>query len=347
MAAELLSLIVIELLFLVCFISASSQIIRNYGQIKKLEGEKCRTAYIDDGVCIKQEDCDQAFLNSLPFEDHTDVCRHNAKYKVLCCQPFMDFCNNKKYQHIWGGGAAEPGSFPQLARIGDHIGNRIQWKCSSSIISDQFLLTAAHCLSADVAGFGCISAEQCDQQINVKKFMPHPNYKKGKKYDDIALIQLAAAIQFKKHVLPVCPYPRLDDLPQASNLTVAGWGATESEIFSSTLRFAQFHTVSREECRESFSALPKSLLQTKLHKGIINEMYCAKGSFNSTMGWTSDACQGDSGGPLLGEDGKNVFLVGVVSTGIGCGSGFPGIYTRVGAYFDWINGTVHNFTQFT
>lgn len=44
--------------------------------------------------------------------------------------------------------------------------------------------------------------------------------------------------------------------------------------------------------------------------------------------------QGDSGGPLT-VDGK---LVGLVSWSAGCGAiKYPGVYTRVPSYIDWIS----------
>lgn len=47
-----------------------------------------------------------------------------------------------------------------------------------------------------------------------------------------------------------------------------------------------------------------------------------------------DTCQGDSGGPLIAEKQ----LVGIVSTGYGCGvRGYPGIYTHVGFFRKWID----------
>ncbi|XP_035771786.1 complement factor I [Neolamprologus brichardi] len=51
-----------------------------------------------------------------------------------------------------------------------------------------------------------------------------------------------------------------------------------------------------------------------------------------------DSCQGDSGGPLVCVDELGVsYLWGIVSWGERCGQpGFPGVYTQVAHYFEWI-----------
>lgn len=65
-------------------------------------------------------------------------------------------------------------------------------------------------------------------------------------------------------------------------------------------------------------------------------------SFLGTEDGSIDACKGDSGGPLVCQDVNNVTYVwGIVSWGENCGKPeFPGVYTRVANYFDWISNYV-------
>lgn len=71
-----------------------------------------------------------------------------------------------------------------------------------------------------------------------------------------------------------------------------------------------------------------------LRNGIVESQYCA---FDPQS--KNDSCQGDSGGPLQYFSDRNssiATVVGIVSFGIDCGNGLPGIYTRVAYYLDWI-----------
>merc|ERR1712224_198926 len=56
-----------------------------------------------------------------------------------------------------------------------------------------------------------------------------------------------------------------------------------------------------------------------------------------------DSCGGDSGGPLLieGSSPSTDELVGIVSWGISCADqDYPGVYTRISYYYDWIVNTM-------
>ena len=51
--------------------------------------------------------------------------------------------------------------------------------------------------------------------------------------------------------------------------------------------------------------------------------------FNADANLFSGPCAGDDGGPLTVEEEGVKRLVGVVSGGIGCGTGVPSWYTKV------------------
>lgn len=80
-----------------------------------------------------------------------------------------------------------------------------------------------------------------------------------------------------------------------------------------------------------------SVYKARHRISITNNQLCAGGLLGQ------DSCKGDSGGPLMYVDRTNpktgyYYCAGVVSFGPNpCGKeGFPGVYTRVSSYTDWI-----------
>ncbi|KAJ9585582.1 hypothetical protein L9F63_002612, partial [Diploptera punctata] len=51
----------------------------------------------------------------------------------------------------------------------------------------------------------------------------------------------------------------------------------------------------------------------------------------------NDTCEGDSGGPLMLKYDGRWIQIAITSHGMECGSSFfPGVYTRVTEYMEWI-----------
>lgn len=320
--------------------------VRRPSRISLREGSSCDTPQVIGGKCLNEALCDSAFVHSMSYTDHTPVCQQNAFHRVICCQPFFDFCQNSKNFQIWHGVDAAPGQFPHLARLGlINVEGEIRWTCGASVIAERFLLTAAHCKPANISGTDCAETKRCEQLIAVKNFISHPKYKKNLMYHDIALVELDQNILFNRRVLPICPYTSTADVPAMEDMNIAGWGATQSHIQSPRLMHATVRTVSLKDCQDHYAMLLKASPNVKLGEGIIEAQYCAQGALVENVTEYIDACNGDSGGPLQMEQYSNLYLIGVISSGVGCGSQLPGLYTRVAAYFDWIKETIRERSE--
>ena len=67
---------------------------------------------------------------------------------------------------------------------------------------------------------------------------------------------------------------------------------------------------------------------------------------NIFEGYFSGTCKGDSGGPLTVTDSDNTkTLIGVVSGGVGCGQGVPGLYSKLSYHIDWVKCIIERSAQ--
>ncbi|KAL1427563.1 hypothetical protein MTO96_017265 [Rhipicephalus appendiculatus] len=172
------------------------------------------------------------------------------------------------------------------------------------------------------------TASSHSASIPVAAIRLHERYRTDRHYNDIALVKTASKASYGSHIGPVClPQP---DLKLGGQVVVLGWGHTAfGGRYAHRLQEGRVSVISNEECDEIMRTSSSYWVATP--DGITEDFVCA---VNHTG---VDACQGDSGGPLLalGLDFRwNV--VGVVSFGIGCGGRFPGAYTRVTTFLDWI-----------
>lgn len=93
-------------------------------------------------------------------------------------------------------------------------------------------------------------------------------------------------------------------------------------VSSNELLKIELKTVPLLECNTTLLQYNKDRDHAAFRNGIDESQYCAHDPLGK-----KDSCQGDSGGPLqsirtLSNPGK---VVGIVSFGVGCGSGQPGI----------------------
>ncbi|ODM90952.1 Serine protease easter [Orchesella cincta] len=270
---------------------------------------------------------------------------------------------------IVGGEDASILEYPFLARIGYYSFEEetIKYLCAGTVINNRYILTAAHCTQEinldDYEPRVIRLAEKdkhCDEiygcsspvDIEIEKIIPHPNYSKRDKSNDIALIRVAEDIPFEKNIFikPVC-LPFVDDYGLSkedvdTNLSqyedtgkgeakVAGWGKTRwtNREGSSSLLQVNLPILSQKQCQKSYQNNTRVIISEK--------QLCAGGERKK------DSCSGDSGGglfllqkvPIMPKfKTAKYFQFGVVSFGpTQCGvGGLPGVYSRVSEYRNWI-----------
>lgn len=287
--------------------------------------------------------------------------------------------NNNNLLYIVGGDEVEDDQFwPWSVAIYelDPLNGQRGFICSGSLISDRYVLTAAHCiqqsrfdtLSSDEVFLKIASTRLDDERAhfyNVERVFVHPDYSVDRKANDIALLKLERGQRLPARARPICLPSQLANRIDFTDqpVTIIGWGNTGAmngneptrlidanqdmqgssyEDKSSpsqtndTLLQAQVRVTSLDLCNRSYSKLDISWLNIDEH------FICASDPYGKR-----DACQGDSGGPLMWNNqqgdldqqlsSEKWYQLGLVSFGHGCANTeYPGVYTRISYYMPWI-----------
>ncbi|CAN7986092.1 unnamed protein product [Ixodes hexagonus] len=242
---------------------------------------------------------------------------------------------------IVSGKESDIGAWPWMAAIYLKNGEKDKIRCGGALVSPKHILTAAHCVSVGVRGTKLparlfsvrlgdhdLSSDKDNTlpvDVDVRSVHRHPGYDVRTYGNDVALLELSKAVAFNDFVNPVClPFGNISSMDVAGyHGFIVGWGATQfSGEGSSVLREAQIPIWQQDECREAYEK----------HLPIEKTQLCAGDADGK-----KDSCQGDSGGPLVLPHEGRYYVLGVVSSGKDCATrGFPGIYTRVTSYLDWL-----------
>lgn len=230
-------------------------------------------------------------------------------------------CGQRSLTRIVGGIESARHSWPWMVSLRTFSGTHI---CGGSLFTTRHVLTAAHCVPWYWSIFPWLGKVAVGShtltdglEISVASVNIHDDYGQLTSFDaDLAILTLRSDVTFGEDILPVCVASA--EAPVGTLATVLGWGSEHlSGPMAHVLRETDVTLLNMSSCRN----------------------YRDQVTYNMLCSGTSerDACRGDSGGPMLVEVDGAWHVVGVVSFGTGCAKpGYPGVYTNVANYNDWI-----------
>jgi trypsin len=286
---------------------------------------------------------------------------------------------------VYHGETTPKGAFPFMVALiqseatDDQEGNYQGQFCGGALISDRWVVTASHCVTADDADKRPVQvpADKIDiyagsndfkdgKRIKVKRVIRHPQYNPDQFDNDIALLELATSARSNQTGTIALATPQNENTVArvGAKVIAAGWGETEAKELPTELRHVEMDIMDRASCNTSITnyrkagalaeLLRKAQINFGLSDGVVQQV---RTTVENNVGkivtdnmicsgreqTQRDTCQGDSGGPLFakGADGKFT-LVGVTSWGELCGiseKGLYGIYARVARYSAWVQQT--------
>ncbi|XP_057300161.1 serine protease hepsin-like [Hydractinia symbiolongicarpus] len=278
--------------------------------------------------------------NMCQYSAMLHLCSHMCSSKV---KDHLD-CGERKplYRRIIGGVKSTQGEWPW------HVSLSFKGKqyCAGSILSEYFVLTAAHCFDEDYtsnkiehwkvsAGDHQLSiSEAFEQKIDVKKIIMHPKYRVSKHgpdqglwviHNDIAIVELQESIKLHhSNKASLCLPDDYKSIPDFYGCYIVGWGHTAfAGEQSDELRHAKVYTVPNSICNSEIA-----------YNNTVNskELICA-GYKDGGI----DACNYDSGGALVCNKEGRWYATGIVSSGFECARPHSyGLYTNVAEYKDWV-----------
>ena len=281
-------------------------------------------------------------------------------------------------ERIYFGQVAPQGAYPFMVALINHdapANEDGQFKgqfCGGALISDRWVVTAAHCVTGQDSDRRprLLEPEEIDvyagsngfkggQRSRVRQVLRHPQYDHDKTDFDIALLELSGPARGQRiSTIPLLSAAEERDYGSAGKpVTAAGWGELETGDFPVSLRHVTLDIMDSGVCNtnlvkyrvstnldalqrylelgDDVIAQIRPLLESRAGRIVTANMICS-GKLRAKR----DTCPGDSGGPLFAKRPDGSFVqVGITSWGVGCGGseqGLYGVYTRVAQFAPWI-----------
>ncbi|XP_012626511.1 serine protease 44-like isoform X2 [Microcebus murinus] len=226
----------------------------------------------------------------------------------------------QRAMRIVGGSPAPDRKWPWQVSLRNYNGHL----CGGSLITNRYVE-----YTVKMGGIQLYQESDTSVVVPVEDIVVHEYYSHINLKNDIALALLAFPVNYSTHIQPVCLPEKTFMVKSDTECWVTGWGRLKETdpILPRELQEAELSIIRRPECAKIFREKLR-VPGEPIREGMVCG-YNDKGK---------DSCQGDSGGPLVCELNNAWIQVGIVSWGLGCGKqGFPGVYTEVSVYRDWIN----------
>ncbi|XP_075216406.1 venom protease-like [Lycorma delicatula] len=300
---------------------------------------------------------DSVQIKAKPEQNQTKPISSQSISETKCMEYQKTSCNVKRVRrkqsnllepsYAVGGVPVNPKELPFMGLVGYGTKNNVDWACGCSLISERFVLSAAHCTKDPNGGLarwvrlGELDLSRKNEIANPIDFeiirrINHPDYRSELIYNDIALYQLNCSVTFTDTIKPIC-LPQPNSYYDVTNVIGAGWGRIDYAGPRSTILLkVDLDYLTVRDCKNTaeLRVAPRGLDE--------ETMICA-----GVLEGGRDTCSGDSGGPLFlprKSDQLPCFLqtqLGITSFGKQCAlKGFPAIYTRVLNYVPWIESIV-------
>ncbi|XP_053688220.1 serine protease 53 [Sabethes cyaneus] len=220
--------------------------------------------------------------------------------------------------YILGGNEASEGDWPWHAAIYQKLQNGEKYLCGGTIISENFVLTAAHCtfphrleLPADnfLVKLGLHNRSypfEHSTAYEVVEVIRHDAFNLNNLNNDIALLRTEEDITYSDYIQPICLWPvEKSDLNSVlgGSGTVVGWGLSDGYKLEDILQEATLMVVDHDTCLKS---KPK-------HFGKVLSNY--KSNFCAGNQNMTNVCHGDSGGGMYFHINNVWYIRGLVSAG--------------------------------